>query len=48
MLTLFNPSQKWIFAEKDIKSKSRNSPFIGKELMGKVLGIINEDKTVFN
>jgi len=44
VLTLFNPSEKWIVTEKDIKSKSKNSPFIGKELTGKVLGIINADK----
>jgi dihydroorotase len=48
VLTLFNPSQKWTVAEKDIKSKSKNSPFIGKELTGKVLGIINADKPVIN
>jgi dihydroorotase len=48
VLTLFNPSEKWTVSEKDIKSKSKNSPFIGKELTGKVLGIINADKPVIN
>lgn len=48
VLTLFDPSQKWIVSEKDIHSKSKNSPFIGKELTGKVIGIINAGKTVIN
>jgi dihydroorotase len=44
VLTLFNPSQKWIVEEKDICSRSKNTPFIGKELTGKVIGIINAEK----
>ena len=41
-LTLFESDTEWIFTEKDIVSKSRNTPFIGKTLKGKVLGIINK------
>ncbi len=47
-LTLFEPGKKWTVTEKDIYSKSRNSPFIGKELTGKVAGIINGDKIVLS
>ena len=47
-LTLFNPSLEWIYEEKGIKSKSKNSPFIGKKLSGKVLGIINKDQVFLN
>jgi dihydroorotase len=43
-LVVFNPSQEWVYAEKDILSKSKNSPFIGKTLKGKVLAIVNNGK----
>jgi len=31
-----------------IHSKSKNTPFIGKKLKGKVTGIINKGKVVIN
>jgi dihydroorotase len=48
MLTLFNPEQKWTVTEQDIHSKSKNSPFIGRELIGKVVGIINKNQLVIH
>jgi len=42
-LTLFQPTKKWAVTEESLKSKSKNTPFLGKELTGKVTGIINEN-----
>ncbi len=47
-LTLFNADEEYIFTEQMIKSKSKNSPFIGKKLKGKVIGIINKGKAELN
>lgn len=43
-LTLFDTASQWVFEENDIKSKSKNTPFIGKNMMGKVFGIIAKGK----
>jgi dihydroorotase len=43
-LTIFNPALEWTFTEKDIRSKSKNTPFIGHSLKGKVVGIINKNQ----
>ncbi len=45
-LTLFDPEKKWTVEEKNIFSKSKNTPFIGKELTGKVVGIVHKSKEV--
>jgi dihydroorotase len=35
-LTLFNPDKEWIFEATAIESKSKNTPFVGQTLLGKV------------
>ena len=47
-ITIFEPETNYIFEEKAILSKSKNSAFIGKEMKGKVIGIINKNKLVLN
>ncbi len=45
-LTLFNPTTKYAFDDSHIKSLNKNSGFIGKELKGVVIGIINKNNFV--
>jgi dihydroorotase len=47
-LTIFDPSQNWIYQSKNIQSKSKNSPFINKKLRGKVKAVINKGKIFIN
>jgi dihydroorotase len=41
---LFNPDLNWELKTDDIISKSKNTPFIGKQLNGKALAVINNNK----
>ena len=43
-LTLFNPIKEYIFTNKNIISKSKNSIFLNEKLKGIVYGIINNSK----
>lgn len=47
-LTLFDPDKKWVFAEGDIRSRSKNTPFIGAGFTGKAIGVINKGKLHLN
>ena len=42
-ITIFDPNEKWKFSEKNIYSKSSNSPFIGHDLVGKVKYVFSKD-----
>ena len=39
-LTLFNPDTEYVFEEENIRSLSKNSAFLGKELKGEVFGVV--------
>lgn len=43
-LTLFDPSGNWTYTETNVKSKSRNSPFLNTSFTGQVIGIINGEQ----
>ena len=43
-LTFFDPSIKWKVEEKNLQALSKNNPFIGKILKGKVIGVYNNGK----
>jgi len=36
-LTVFDPDAEWVLTEKDLRSKSRNTPLLGERLRGRVL-----------
>lgn len=47
-LTLFEPEKSYTFEKKHIVSTSKNSAFLGKQMKGKVVGIINNKKAIWN
>ncbi|MEJ8819591.1 dihydroorotase [Lacibacter sp. H407] len=47
-VTMFIPQATYVFTEDDIRSKSKNSAFVGRELKGKVVGIINNNQLKLN
>lgn len=47
-LTLFNPAPAFTFTDEMIVSKSHNNAFVGRQLKGKVLGIIHKNKIHLN
>ncbi len=47
-LTIFDPEETWTYEASAIKSKSKNSPFIGKYFKGKVKGVLRNGLTIVN
>lgn len=43
-LTLFDPNRVWTFDEKTNQSKSKNSPWYGKEIIGKAVAVFNNNR----
>jgi dihydroorotase len=41
-LTLFDPSIEYEFTKAHIRSRSHNSPYVGKKLQGKVMGVFSK------
>ncbi len=47
-ITFFDPDHSRVWNRSDFKSKGKNSPFIGKELKGKVYGVVHNNQYQFN
>lgn len=47
-LTIFNTETEWTFNKSHIRSRSKNTPFVGTAFTGRVLGVINNGQTVLN
>jgi dihydroorotase len=43
-LTLFDPNHSWVFDEKSNFSKSKNSPWLGKQVTGKAIAVFNNGR----
>ena len=39
--TLFDPKKVWTYHKDGVQSLSKNSPFVGRQFVGKVLGVVN-------
>jgi dihydroorotase len=47
VLTLFDPEEEYVLGEKDLKSHSKNSMFLGVPLKGRALGVVVGDQISF-
>lgn len=41
-LTLFNKDEEWIYSAGEVRSKSKNSPYIGEKLTGRAIAVYNK------
>jgi dihydroorotase len=46
-VVVFDPSAEWSFEKKRSRSKSRNTPFDGAAMLGKVMATICEGRIVY-
>lgn len=44
-ITVFDPELEWVYDKKAIHSKSYNTPYLGKEMKGKAIAVINGSKS---
>ena len=47
-LTVFDPAQEWVVDPARFRSKSRNTPFAGRRLKGRPVGILNHGQMIWN
>jgi dihydroorotase len=47
-LTLYNPKLSWEYNENNNYSKAKNSPVLGKTLLGKIIAVINKNQFFTN
>lgn len=47
-LTVFDAETRWTFEARHVRSKSRNTPFVGAEMVGKAWAVYNKGRWVVN
>lgn len=43
-LTIFNADEEWTYSAKEVRSKSRNSPYIGDTMTGRATAVYNKNR----
>ncbi len=43
-LTLFNTDEEWVYSSNEVRSKSKNSPYIGETLTGRAIALYNKGR----
>jgi dihydroorotase len=47
-VVIFDPEEEWVFRAEESKSKSKNSPFLGKRFQGRVRHTIVDGRVVYS
>ncbi|MEO1256107.1 MAG: dihydroorotase, partial [Bacteroidota bacterium] len=47
-MTIFDENKEWNYDLSSNTSRSENSPFLGESMKGKIVGIVNGEKSTFN
>jgi dihydroorotase len=47
-LTLFHPTQEWTYDTKQVYSRSYNSPYLGQQLKGRAVAVVNNNQSFVN
>jgi len=47
-LSFFNTDEEWVFDDKNVRSKSHNSPYLGRTMKGRAIGIFNKGQLHIN
>lgn len=47
-VVVFDPRQRWIVNPKSLQSKSKNTPFVGKEMLGKAVLTLVDGRVVYD
>ncbi|MBD3274935.1 MAG: amidohydrolase family protein, partial [Candidatus Marinimicrobia bacterium] len=45
-MVILDPKEEWVFKQSQVQSRSKNSPFYGSQLLGRVKGVINRSHAV--
>ncbi|TVR15867.1 MAG: dihydroorotase [Balneolaceae bacterium] len=43
-LTLFNTDEEWVYSSDEVRSKSKNSPYLGETLTGRAIAVYNKGR----